>query len=176
MAATPVFVATVLEMQSKLRLSDLQTSTDAFEIFEEALLEVRAGFIRRLGNARVTTIAGYSFSETPTTEEETLRLIANVTEVKWTRAILMRTLATRFLDTSASALSDMQVEAAFRDTGSFEREQEIKRLNFEIEENLQLLEASDNIVSETKGHATVLEPNTTDNTIIRPGETVFDYD
>jgi len=175
MAAIPVFVADNTTLLSKLRLSSLQTTSDAYEIYEEALLETRVGFIRRLGNSRVATIQGYSFSETPTTENENIRLIANVSEVKWVRSVLMRTLSTRFLDSSGGELHDMQLEAAFRSTGGFEREQELKRLKEELEQMLQLLEGHESVAAETTYHITTLEPNTTDNTLIRPGESVFDY-
>lgn len=173
MAASPLFVATMDLLRSKLRLSGVATTTDAFEQIEEATLEVRAGFIRRLGLTRVTTLVGYSSSETPSTENESLRLIAEITEVKWVRCTLLRTMTTMFLDGSGDALQNYHDEAAFRDSAPFEREREIKRLKDEIEENLQLLEGSDSIGSESTGHADTIGPDTAPP---KPGETVFTYE
>lgn len=170
MTQVPLFVENETTLRSLMRLSGVPSSSDADAMISNAIMEVRGGFIRRLGLPRITVLVAMAFSDTPVNENESLRLIANITETKWVKSILMRTLTTMFLDGAGGALQDFQNEAPFRSTGPFERDREIKRLQGEIEENLQLLEKSETLVSETEGHITLIESTETPPL---PGGTAF---
>ena len=170
MPQAPLFVANETTLRSQLRLSGVPASGDADAMISNAIMEVRGGFIRRLGLTRIDVLVAMAFSSTPTTDDESLRLVANVTEVKWVKSVLMRTLTSMFLDGSGGALQDYHNEAPFRSSGPFERDREIKRLLGEVEENLQLLEASETLASETEGHISIIEPAETPPL---PGGTAF---
>ena len=174
----PLFIiadhgSSLATLQAKLRLSGLASDSDAFDILEFAVLEVRTGFIRHLGIDRINEILTYTHSDTPANDDEAIRLIAEVTEVKWCKMILMRSLTNMSLDGSGGAWSDFHKEAAFRETGPFERTMEMKELWKEISENLDLLSKREIIPNETTGfQGFVLEP---DPAPPKPGETIFNY-
>ena len=172
MAVAPLFVADMATLKQQLRLTGVPASTDADEMISAAVLEANSGFRRRLGNDQVTTLLGYSYTETPSTNNEVLRLVANQTEVKMVKAILLRVLPAQFIDGAGNALQNWHEEAPFRHMGPFDRRDELKQLNREIEENLQLLEGSESITSETKGHASTISPV---NLPPRPAESIFTY-
>ena len=170
MAQVPLFIADEDTLRKQLRLSGVPAGVDADEMISTAILEVRSKFIRRLGLTRINVLVAMTFNETPTTENESLRLVANMTELIWVKAMLMRSLTVMFLDGAGGALQDFHNESAFRSTGPFERDREIKRLEAEIQENLELLEGTESIESETEGHILLIESDT-DPAL--PGGTAF---
>ena len=172
MAVATLFVADIATMKQGLRLSGLPANGDAEAILFNAIQEVNTNFRRRLGNTRVVEILAFTDVDNPLTDEGTLRAIAELTEIKWVRMILLRYLPMMHLDGSGGAVQSYHEEAPFRHTGPFGREREIKTLKSEIEENLQLLEGSETITNETKGHISLIGPNTTPP---RPGESIFTY-
>lgn len=170
MAQVPLFIENEDTLRKQLRLSSVPAGVDADEMISTAILEVRANFIRRLGLTRINILVAMPFSQTPATENESLRLVANITELIWVKTLLMRNLTVMFLDGAGGALQDYHNESAFRSTGPFERDREIKRLNAEIQENLELLEGTESIQDETEGHIALIESDT-DPAL--PGGTAF---
>lgn len=170
--ATPLFQLRA-DLQKELRLSGLATGSDAETIFDAAIVEARAGLLRRLGLARVTAIVGYNASDTPTTDKEAIRLTAEIAEAKWVRMVLMRTSTTVTLDGAGGMYDDYHRSAPFRETGPFERDMEIKRLQTEINDALDILSGSETIGEEvTGGRMMLLEP---DETPPLPGSSVFNF-
>ncbi len=170
----PTFVTDLSTLKSRLRLTGIETGSDAEAILDDAIREVRAGFIRRLGIARVNTLIAIVLDSDgiPDNNDDTLRVLAEITEIKWVKSLLMRTLTQFSLDGSGSVLQAWHDEAPFRFMGEFDKSKEIRRLQDEIEENLQLLEGTDNIASETTGHISILEA---DIAPPRPGGTIFTF-
>lgn len=149
MAPTPTFSASTSLLKSQLRLSGQPSAGDGNAIFESALLEVKTGFLRELGPDRVVVLKALSFSENPTTTDEALRAIANETELKWVRMVLIRTLPTLFLDASADQNQIYQDEATFRASPAGQLDAERSRLQTDIAENMSLLQATESIGDES---------------------------
>jgi len=172
MAAAPLFVADMEALRKKLRMENVTLGDPAYDLLEEAVLRVRVGFIRQLTRARVVVLVGYTFSETPTDDDQVLRALANTTEVKWVRMELLRTLPSQFLDGN-SAEAVFEEEAPFRMTDEVMRRSEIKRLEKEITDDMDLLSGSEIAGAESKARATTFSPATTPP---RPSASVFNED
>lgn len=168
MAVAPLFEKDLDTIKAKLRLSKLAEERDGHALLEEALRSVRIGFIRELTKSRVDDIADTALVDTPSTDDEVMRVAAAVTEVLWVRYQLMATMPSAFLD--AGAQDTVQIwndEGAFR-SGSAQGFQERRSALWgEITSNLDLLK-SQNVGAEASVKSFVLEPESTKTS--RPGE------
>jgi len=171
MATAPLFVATVEELKSKLRLASIPAGQGADILFDETLLAVRTHFYRALGPARVAELAALPFNENPATEDEILRAVANTTEVKWMRMELMRVLPTLFKDSSADQHQVYHDEALFRETPGDQLSIERERLWSDIQENLELLRGDEELDEEVQGISASTPES--DSTAPRPGQSVW---
>lgn len=176
MPTSPLFVADVATLKSKIRLSGVPSTSDADDIINEAVLTVRAGFYRELGSTQIAAIQGITFVEDPASDDEVKRAVANVTEVKWVKAELMRAMPLMFMDGNAQQDQIFQDEALFRDASQRQLDQERIRLENEVEQAMELLrgdasigsEGSIRIDSPTESQAVV---DTTRYPAPRPGDT-----
>lgn len=168
--ASPLFVADLATMKSALRLSGVPEGRDANEIISDAVLEARVGFYRKLGEGRVTYLLGITYTEEPSSSAERLRVIANQTEVKWCRLILMRTLPVMFMDGNNDVIQSWNEESAFRGMTREDILLETKRLENEITENLDLLSGSESFGNETSIRGTMFEP---EDGGFSPGDTIW---
>jgi len=139
----PMFVADLDTLKSKLRLTGLAADSAAEEILDEAILDARASFYRRLDRTVVTALLAIPFNENPTSEADVKRAIANLVEVKLVKIQLMRNLPVLFQDSSGTAQRVWNEEAPFREAGLSSLESEIKRLEAEIEESFQILDGEE---------------------------------
>ena len=81
MAVEPLYNVKSLLLQ-KLRMGDT-SDTQTLKVIDQAIQDVRNEFYRRLTLARALEIAALASVENPTTADEVLRAVANVTEVYW---------------------------------------------------------------------------------------------
>ena len=149
MATAPLFIADLATLTSKLRLSGVPAAADASDIINEAILVTRQKFYRELGVSRIAILGALAFTETPATENQILRAVANSTEVLMIRCELMRTMPMMFMDGNADQNQIMQDEALFRDTTSSQLEQARLACELEIQQNMDLLAGTEEIASET---------------------------
>lgn len=170
MVTTPTFVVNTDTLRSQLRLSGQPTGGDGEAQFGAALLEVRSGFIRELGATRVIVLQALAFSENPITADQALRAVANLTEVKWMKAVLIRVLPMLFMDASADQTQIYHDEAAFREASALQLDAERIRLENEVAINLQLLAGTETIGSESSVR---LDTPVSDDPIPLPGGTIF---
>lgn len=177
MATAPLFVADLATLKSKIRLSGVASANDAEDIINEAILTVRSGFYRELGAARTAVLVALPFSESPTTENEILRAVANITEVKWVRLELMRTLPTMFKDGTAEQNQIFQDEALFRDTTQQQLDADRLLCEQQISENLDLLRGDESLGTEStirvatpKVSSGIVDPSTVRP---RPGDSIL---
>jgi hypothetical protein len=145
----PLFVGSLDLLKPKLRLSGVPTTSDADDIIDEAILIVRQKFYRDLGSDRVAVLKALPFTETPTTNDQIIRAVANSTEVLWVRCELMRMLPTMFMDGNAQQNQIFQDEGLFRDTTANQIEQARMQCEIEIQQNLDLLRGDEEIASES---------------------------
>lgn len=146
----PLFVADLNALKGKLRLAQLPTSSAANDILDEVILVARTDFYRRLGPTRVGQLLAISFNENPTTEDEVLRALANVVEVKLVRCHLLRRLPTAFMDASGQVNKTWNEEAPVRELGVLQAQEEIERCQQEIERDMELLEGEQTIGDECR--------------------------
>ncbi len=149
--SNPLFIADIATMQKELRLSGVPAvGDDANNIIATALLEVRTGFYRRLGVTRVGQLVAFTANYTnPTTNDEILRALAAVVEVKWTYCVLMDRLPVMWMDDSGSAWQKFNEQGTFRKTTLREREAQCERNHQEIEQAMLLLSGEQTLGDET---------------------------
>ena len=142
--AAPLFVADEATLESKLRLSAVPASaTDTQAIIDEAILYARVEFYRELGESRVAALVAITFTEEPTTEDEVLRALANLTEVMMVRCHLLIHLPNTFMDASGDVNARWNEEAPIRERSSMDLEAEIAACKNKIQENLATLRLND---------------------------------
>ena len=126
-------------IKARLRLTSVPvSSTDTLAIVDEAIVNARLEFFRRLGGTRVSRLLAFSVVAEPTSDEEVLRALASLTEVKLVRVALLRELPNAFMDASGD-LQKRWNEEPFRERPRSDREREVSRLNDEIEQAMQML-------------------------------------
>jgi len=138
--AIPLFLVDEATLKAKLRLSAVPASAlDTEAIIDEAILRARVRFYRELGTARTNAIVALTFTETPTTEDEVIRALANTVEVKMVYCELLRLLPNTFMDASGDVNQRWNEEAPTRERGSFEISNELRHCEGEIANGLQEL-------------------------------------
>lgn len=150
--SNPLFLTDLDAMKQELRLSGVPAiGEDANVILENALLEVRTGFYRRLGITRVGQLVAFTANDTaPTTESEILRSIARTVEVKWTFVVLMDRLPTLWMDDSGGAWMQFNEQGTFRKMSLADRADARKRMLTDIEQSMVIL-AGDQTLGEESG-------------------------
>jgi hypothetical protein len=127
-------------IKSRLRLTSVPVSSeDTLAIIDEAISVARLEFYRRLGRIRVDRLLAFSVVAEPSSDEEVLRSLASLTEVKLVRVALLRELPNAFMDASGDLQKRWNEEAPFRERPRSDREREILRLLDEIEQAMQML-------------------------------------
>lgn len=170
MAIAPLFISSVVDVKKRLRLSGVVDSSNAQSMIEEALRTVRVGFYRRISNERISEIASAAVTENPTNDAEIIRQLAEVTELKWIRLELLRTMPTLFADSTPLTQEAWNTEALLRGSSVSERDMEIRRLEADIEQAMSVLVELEQLSEETTVKTSVYIP-----TIPPPplGSTVF---
>lgn len=158
MTPAPLFIADVATLQRRLRLSGVDSNDDQFAVFEDAMRAVRAGFYRELTHSRISTLKSYAQTDDPTTNAEYLRLLADVTEVLWTKAELMKRLPVKFKAASADDRHEWNDNPDFRESDERDRARELSRLLAEVQENLDLLSGQEQAGNESQVHTTIIGP------------------
>jgi hypothetical protein len=159
---TPLFVASASALLASLRLSAVEgTETNAATMVDDAIREVRVGFLRRLGVDRVGVLVALVYDPTagaPADNDEILREVANLTEVLWVRKLLLTRLPTIFRDASGQVDLSWQADALTRETAQADRQAELERLTATIEDNLELLSGDSTVTNESSWKATTFSP------------------
>jgi hypothetical protein len=127
-------------IKARLRLTSVPNSAeDTHAIIDEAISGARLEFYRRLGRTRVNRLLAFAVVAEPSSDEEVLRSMAALTEVKLVRVALLRELPNAFMDASGDIHKRWNEEAPFRERPRSDRDREIHRLNEEIEQAMQML-------------------------------------
>lgn len=162
----PLFSVSMLSLRKALRMSKVSDDSDALAVIDNAVQAAKATFFSRLGEERIEAIQAIGYTTRPKTSAEFLRIVAADTEVKMVRLSLMRVMPMIFMD-GASPVQTWNEEAGFRETSYLTSRDEIRRLEAEIETNLNAL-AKAQFSSET-GYVETFPDNDND----APGATVF---
>jgi len=128
-------------IKARLRLTSVPVSAeDTHAIIDEGISNARLAFYRRLGRLAVQNVLDIPEVAEPSTDDQVLRTLASLTEVKLVRVFLLRELPNAFMDASGDLNKRWNEEAAFRERPRSNLEKEIIRLNEEIEQAMQELE------------------------------------
>lgn len=144
-------------LQSRVRLSGLKSSTDAYQMFLLAVSEVRTNFYRRVPINTIVTLLQTVYTPTPVNQAQTLRMLAAATEIEWVRLLLLRRLKVFFADHSAQARELWNEDGLTRAMLS---DKELARIEAGIMENLDLLSGDVSFQNESNVNVTLLEPDT----------------
>lgn len=137
--ADPLFAQDVAAVKAALRLSGVAPDSDAHAMIEDSLSHVRAGFYQRLGGPRVATIKALPIVDNPTTDNEVLRSISVLCEVKWTQMVLLDKLPIIFMDASGGDQEFINQEGTFRSILPARLEAARARAEEQVEEWLAIL-------------------------------------
>lgn len=170
MAVNTLFIANMGTLEAALRLSGVPAGSDAKSIIDEGVLQARMSFVKALTQARVTTIRGYAYTDDPSTEEENLRMLANLTESMLVRLHLMRTLPVLFMDSAEKDEQAWNEEGIFRNKSPFDLEREKVALREDIQNNFDLLLGEEEAGQISTIKIQTMEPATTPP---RPGDSVW---
>lgn len=169
MAVLPLFVATMDDLKSALRLTGAK-QPDALAMINSAVQKSRSYIINQLGATRLGELVAIPYNENTLTEDGALRLRANALEIALVKLELLRSLPVIFMD-SAGAKREVWNEEGLARKEEAARKDEIARLQAEIGEILSELAtpvtdpvAAGGIRAETFG------PETTPPA---PGDSVF---
>ena len=119
MAVTPLYNVKA-DVIAKLRLTDT-TDSDTLTIVDQAIRDVRLGFYTRLTPARAQEIAALASVENPTTTDETVRAVAEVTEWYWIASKLICILPTMFIETAHAIDESFDDVPITRDSESLQK-------------------------------------------------------
>lgn len=145
--AVPLFVPSRALLVNALRLKGVPEVENAQDVIDEAISLVRTNIFQRLGSDRINAIRKISYTRTPSSDQDYLRLLAATTETKWVRVELMRVMPMQFVDGSA-ADQTWQNEAAFRSATFAAVASEAKRIRTEIDQALEILSGSMEITAD----------------------------
>ena len=128
-------------IKARLRLTSVPAgAADTLAIISEGISSARLAFYRRLGRPAVQRLLAIAEVAEPDSDDEVLRTLASLTEVKLVRVFLLRELPNAFMDASGDLNKRWNNEAPFRERPRSDLEREIARLNEEIEQAMQELE------------------------------------
>lgn len=134
----PLFNPNRMHLISALRLRETPQGENVQDVIDEAIQSVKTGFYRRLGPAAIASIQETPFTRNPKTLGDQIRLLAAVTETKWVRMELLRTMPTSFMDGN-SVDQQWQHEPAFRVATIERNAKEASIIRQEIEQSLDVL-------------------------------------
>lgn len=142
-------------LQSRVRLSGLKDTTDAYAMFINAVTEVRANFYRRLGESRINQVLETDYSPSPANADMTIRALAFNTEVEWVRLLLLQRLKIFFADNSAQAREIWNEDGLTRAETS---DDVIDHIQETIRRNLDLISGDVPFGEESQVSVSLLEP------------------
>jgi hypothetical protein len=164
-------------IKARLRLTSVPASAlDTLAIVDESISSARLEFFRRLGQPQVQRLLAFPVVSEPSSDEEVLRSMASLTEVKLVRVSLLRELPNAFMDASGDLQKRWNEEAAFRERPRSDREREIARLNEEIEQAMQMLARDEGDAPGDERTIFVFDGTPADpGSIPLPGDTLIPY-
>ena len=174
MEFSPLFVDDSDELLQGLKLNDASDES-TLEVIRNALDFVTLEMYRRLGETLVGTIQGYDASALGTANGRTKRR-AQLAEIDWTKAVLLRELPMVFIDSGGNTRQRFNLEELTRDAGDFDIESTIKHLMGKVNEALEDILGTGN---PGKGNVYVTDTSKIDTPAgqfrypPQPGDTVF---
>lgn len=167
MAVAPLFVADMDTLKTRVRLQGASLP-GALAVIDQAVEDARLLLYRRLGASRITQILATAYTETPATDAELERSLANSVELKIVRQDLLRKL-TGFAQ-AGGAVHQMWNDENAMALDALQKRQEIERLGTEIEEGLAALAGDKDLDNTSRGRVALIGPTTPTNL---PGASIW---
>jgi len=160
----PLFVTDLDTLKENLRMSQVSTSedTDIGTLLERAVRTVRVKFRKVLSQSRIDALVAITQASPvdPDENDEYLRELAELTEIQWIWLELSYISPMMILDSAAEARDVFQEEGPFRRMTQEELDSVRLRYQNEINENLDILKASESLDSNTSLRVKTIEPET----------------
>jgi len=163
MAITSLFIDLDV-LKARVGLSNA-TQADQLAKLNQALQEVRIGFYKSLGAARISQLLAVASSDAPATSSQIDRTLTETTEVNWVKMLLLRSMPSFYM--TAAVGQAWNEENLTQSTDQFAASKEINRLNTEIQSALSSLMGEDE--DDGQAVASCIGPLTTQP---RPGESI----
>lgn len=155
-ASKPLFIEDTTTLLDLLKLNQLEEEGSTLQIAEDVIRDVTVAFHRRLGKARVDVLKALTFTDPPVTDNDFLAVLARITERKWVKLKLMEELPTYFANPNNQTNVYNEEAPYLEDTTSIFKV--MKKLEAEIEENLQFLAGEESAGSETSMKTFISQP------------------
>lgn len=167
-AEAPLDALSVLKRE--LRLSGVPDDVDADALINQALREVRVGFYRRLGASLISTYSSGQLPSDPSSDLDYKKYLAELTEIRWVKLMLLYKLPILFEDASAQEGEAWNTEGTFRKDSLRERERLRLQLQSQVESGLQALAGDVEFDNTAEWNVTDIGPDTQPD---RSGTSIF---
>lgn len=121
MQVSPLFHEDLESLLKSLRLSGVDQKGDSHEVVEDCVRDFRVWLVQRMGLSAVTSLAGVTYTETPTTEEQARRMAARTLEREWVWCHAIEKLQVLFADASGAAFQQFNDESVWRQFDALDR-------------------------------------------------------
>ena len=164
MAIVPTFIADMATVKTKLRLTGAQ-QPDALALIDTAVQQGRLYLMRQLGADRVAALQAKPYDENTMTSDGVQRLKANAAELAIIKIYLLRTMPTLFTDASAGKQGAWNDEGFARNTPQDKTDEEIARLQYELDTWLLELLNDDGVTEGVLQGGVMIVPQPVDSPI-----------
>lgn len=131
----PLFIPTREALLQRLKLSGAGDA-DVQAVIDQAIRQVRVGFLQRLGTTRTAEVVAYNHADVPATDNEFMRARAEQAEEAWVRWKLLMVLPTIWMEAQGSTRDRWNEEPLTRDISREMFNDELARLSTLVEEIL----------------------------------------
>lgn len=114
MALAPLFADSLEQVERALRLHNLDGGSPSSELVLDAIRGARTIFWGELGSARIAEIQATTYTDSPSTDAEHLRMIARMTEFDLVRYCLAAHMPVGFRSGKAEFMDSRQIEGNFK--------------------------------------------------------------
>jgi hypothetical protein len=157
-------------LKRELRLSGVPAEVDADALINQALREARVGFYRRLGASLISIYASGSLVSNPTTDAEYKAYLAELTEIRWVKLLLIDKLPILFEDASGEQGEAWNTEGTFRKDDHQALIRLRLQLHAQVESGLSALAGDQDFDDTAEWKVSSIEPEETPG---RSGTSIF---
>lgn len=160
MAVAPLFFETLVELQSVLRLPEVQIEQISDTVASQ-IQAARADIYSRLGATRVTALVGTTYAENAATEAELDKIRARQLEAALVRLKLTYVLPTLWLDAADARQTTWNEDSFSRELGGSPRDplRDLQQaLQLEVDRLFAELESDDYAGETTRGRVASIGP------------------
>ena len=131
---TPLFHDDLEDLKKALRLSGADAKADVQTVVEDCVRGFKVWLTQRTGFTVITDLQAITYTDDPTTVDESRRMAARVLEVKWVWAECLKRLQSMFADASGAAFQEFNDQGVWRQLDALDRRSLLRTTSREIED------------------------------------------